>query len=183
MIITKNGLIYLLEKELNKKILFSRHAKSSWINLGLSDHDRPLTQRGIDNAHLMGSRLLKNNILPDFFVSSSAKRALDTCKIIKNEVNIDGEVLIFNEIYTNGLDGIISSIQLIDNQYNFIAIFGHNPVMHQIYNNISDTHLVKFPTSALFVCSFNSKKWESFDFSRVKIDIYDYPKNIKYNFK
>ena len=177
--ITKNGLIYLLERVLTKKILFSRHAKSLWKNVGLSDHDRPLSQKGMDNAHLMGSRLLKNDILPDFFVSSSAKRALDTCKIIKNKVNVDGEIQIFNQIYTDGLDGIVRSIQLIDNQYNFIAIFGHNPAMHQIYNNISDTHLVKFPTSALFVCSFNSKRWGSFSFSSLKIEIYDYPKKYK----
>ena len=181
--ITKNGLTYLLERSLSKRILFSRHAKSSWGNLGTSDQDRSLSQEGVDSAHLMGSRLLENNILPDFFMSSSAKRALDTCKIIKNEVNVDGEIQIFKQIYTDGLDGIVSSIQLADNQYNFIAIFGHNPTMHQIYNNISNTYLSKFPTSALFVCSFNSKRWESFNLSNLKIEIYDYPKNIKYNFK
>ena len=181
--IIKNGLIYLLERNLSKRILFSRHAKSSWGNLGSSDHDRSLSQRGIDSAHLMGSKLLDNNMIPDFFISSSAKRALDTCKIIKNEVNVYGEIQTVNKIYTDGLDGILSSIQLADNQYNFIAIFGHNPTMHQIYNNISNTYLSKFPTSALFVCSFNSKRWESFSLSNLKIEIYDYPKNIKYNFK
>ena len=51
--IIKNGLIYLLERMLSKKILFSRHAKSSWGKLGLSDHDRPLSQRGLENAHLI----------------------------------------------------------------------------------------------------------------------------------
>ena len=181
--ITRNGSIYLSERSLSKKILFSRHAKSSWGNLTLSDHDRSLSQRGIDNAHLMGSRLHEKNILPDFFISSSAKRALDTCEIIKNEVNGSGKIQIFNQIYTDGLDGIVHSIQLADNQYNFIAIFGHNPTMHQIYNNISNTYLSKFPTSALFICSFNSKRWESFSISNLKIEIYDYPKNIKYNFK
>ena len=93
---------------MSKRILFSRHAKSSWGNLESSDHDRSLSQRGIDSAHLMGSRLLDNNMIPDFFISSSAKRALDTCKIIKNEVNVDGEIQTFNKIYTDGLDGIVS---------------------------------------------------------------------------
>jgi phosphohistidine phosphatase len=100
---------------LSKKILFSRHAKSSWGKLGSPDHDRPLNQRGLENAHLMGSRLSENRVLPDLFVSSPAKRALDTCKIIKNEISVDGEIKIFNQIYTDGVDGISSSIQLINN--------------------------------------------------------------------
>ena len=31
-----------------KKILFTRHAKSSWSDTNLSDHDRPLNKRGIN---------------------------------------------------------------------------------------------------------------------------------------
>ena len=166
-----------------KKILFIRHAKSVNGDYKLIDHNRPLSDRGISDAEMMSERLLEKNIIPEKFISSSAKRALDTCKIIKNEVNGSGKIQIFNQIYTDGLDGILHSIQLADNQYNFIAIFGHNPTMHQIYNNISNIYLSKFPTSALFVCSFNSKRWESFNLSNLKIEIYDYPKNIKYNIK
>ena len=168
---------------MTKKILFSRHAESSLGKVGLADHDRPLSLKGIENANLMGSRLSEDRLLPDFFVSSSAKRSLDTCKIIKNVLNVEGEVEVFNQIYTNGVDGVISSIQLTNNQYDFIAFVGHNPTMHQIYNSVSSTHLSKFPTSGLFICSFNSKKWESFNLSRLKIEMYDYPKNIKYNFQ
>ena len=168
----KNGLIYLSEEILSKKILFSRHAESDWRTPGVPDHDRELNQKGIDDSTLMGTRLLKEGIFPDKFVSSSAKRALTTSEIIKNKLEINTKTSIFKRIYSNGIDGISSSIQSIDDKYNFIALFGHNPTMHQIYNKISNLDLNHFPTSALFIATLNSDSWRFFNFSDLKTHFY-----------
>ena len=168
----KNGLTCLSERILSKKILFSRHAESTWGSPGLADHDRELNQKGVDDSLLMGSRLLKEGIFPDKFISSSAKRALATSEIIKNKLKINTKTSIFNRIYSNGIDGVSSSIQSIDDKYDFIAVFGHNPAMHQIYNMVSNLNLNHFPTSALFIANLNAESWGFFNLSDLNTDTY-----------
>ena len=52
---------------MNEKILFLvRHAKSSWKDPALSDHDRPLNQRGKQNAPLMAARLRKEEFSQNY---------------------------------------------------------------------------------------------------------------------
>ena len=72
-----------------KIVILVRHAKSSWENMYLSDHDRPLNPRGKRDAPEMGSRLKKKNINPSLMLSSTAKRARITAKkIAKVPINI-----------------------------------------------------------------------------------------------
>jgi phosphohistidine phosphatase len=61
-----------------KTLLILRHAKSSWSDASLSDHDRPLNKRGKGDAPKMGSLLRAEELTPDLIISSSAKRAIRT---------------------------------------------------------------------------------------------------------
>ena len=61
-----------------KTLLLMRHAKSSWDNPGLRDFDRPLNERGLKAAPLMGRYLRAQGIAPDLIVSSPAQRAQQT---------------------------------------------------------------------------------------------------------
>lgn len=68
-----------------KTLFLIRHAKSSWDDPNKDDFDRPLNERGKRNAPFMGKLLKKENILPDLIISSPAKRAIATAKIIADE--------------------------------------------------------------------------------------------------
>ena len=61
-----------------KKILFTRHTKSSWLDTSLSDHDRPLNKRGIKSARIL-SEIMRDEFdkVQEVYVSS-AKRAQET---------------------------------------------------------------------------------------------------------
>ena len=58
-----------------KTLLILRHAKSSWKDSSLTDHDRPLNKRGKQDAPRMGKFLLQQGLTPDRIISSTAKRA------------------------------------------------------------------------------------------------------------
>ncbi|NDH16972.1 MAG: histidine phosphatase family protein, partial [Opitutae bacterium] len=58
-----------------KELFVVRHAKSSWDDPTISDHDRPLNERGLRNAPDMGSRLSDREVSPDGLISSTALRA------------------------------------------------------------------------------------------------------------
>ena len=72
-----------------KSLLILRHAKSSWKNLDLSDHDdRPLNKRGKNDAPRLGKLLRKENLIPDVIISSTAIRAHDTAKAVAKACSI-----------------------------------------------------------------------------------------------
>ena len=83
---------YLLNEIKNtKKILLVRHGQSIW------NHDSkftgwtniPLTQKGKNEASLIGKSLIQNNLKPNIIFSSVLNRAIETSKIIKKELNSD----------------------------------------------------------------------------------------------
>jgi len=63
-----------------KTLLLVRHAKSSWEEPGVQDIDRPLNERGKQDAPEMAKRLKDKKIDIDLFVSSPEKRARRTAK-------------------------------------------------------------------------------------------------------
>ena len=58
-----------------KELLILRHAKSSWKDPSLDDHDRPLNKRGKKASKRMGQLLADEGIVPDLILSSTARRA------------------------------------------------------------------------------------------------------------
>ena len=64
-----------------KTLFLVRHAKSSWTQLHLPDIDRPLNERGYNDAHLVSKTMLHKTKLPDQMISSSAVRAMTTALI------------------------------------------------------------------------------------------------------
>ena len=70
-----------------KKILFTRHAKSSWSNASLSDHDRPLNQRGVESAQVL-SEIMRGEFdkVQEVYLSS-AKRAQETAIELKLDMD------------------------------------------------------------------------------------------------
>ena len=160
-----------------KKILFIRHAKSDWSNNFLSDHDRILSKKGEEDALMMAKRVKEKNLFPELFISSSAIRALTTCEIIKDELNNDLDIIINPKIYYDGINGILESIESVDDGINFIAIFGHNPTMHSIANQISSNPIYNFPTCSIMLSSSNIEKWKEFNFDITHFLIHDFPGN------
>ena len=69
-----------------KTLYLVRHAKSSWDDPTLADKARPLDARGKRDAPKVGKRLAKAGVKPDLILSSSAKRALTTARIIAKEL-------------------------------------------------------------------------------------------------
>jgi len=75
-----------------KTLLILRHAKSSWKNPGLADHNRPLNKRGKRDAPRVGRLLRDKNLTPDLILSSTAKRALDTAEAAAESSGYEGEI-------------------------------------------------------------------------------------------
>ena len=73
---------------MSKTLLIMRHAKSSWSDDQVSDHERPLTARGKREAELMGRELVRRGLAPDLILTSTAKRARSTAKRVAAQPGI-----------------------------------------------------------------------------------------------
>ena len=143
-----------------KTLVIVRHAKSSWDNRGLSDHDRPLNRRGLKDAPVMGARLADWGPPVDRVISSSALRALTTAELITQEMGLPWDEIVIEEaLYHASEEEMLEIIQEQADYLDGLMIFGHNPGMTYLVNELSDLDLENLPTCGVVTLQFNIEHW------------------------
>ena len=143
-----------------KKLLIIRHAKAESGDFKIEDFDRPLSQTGIDEAEEMGQKLLQKNIIPDGIISSPALRAITTAQLISNECGFNQENIILEpNIYEASVSQILKSINNMDNDLNFVILFGHNPGLTMLTRNLTDNYITDMPTCGMAMLEFEVDEW------------------------
>jgi len=66
-----------------RQLLLLRHAKSSWEDRDLPDHDRPLNARGRQSAASMREAMENLGLVPDMVLVSSALRTRQTLEAME----------------------------------------------------------------------------------------------------
>lgn len=162
------------------KILYViRHAKSSWDDAALADLQRPLNERGKQDAPEMGKRLAKRKILPDLIISSPAKRAIKTAIKIAHEIQYaEGHIVRDKLFYLAGTSTILSVLHELDDKYESVMIFGHNPGWTDFVNYISDIKIDNIPTCGIVAISFDVDHWSQIGEEKGNHLFFDYPKRI-----
>ena len=128
-----------------KTLVIVRHAKSSWDDRGLSDHDRPLNRRGLRDAPVMGARLAEWGPPVDRVISSSAVRALATAELITQEMGLPWDEIVIDEaLYHASEEEMLEIIQEQEDYLDGLMMFGHNPGMTCLVNDLSDLDLDNF---------------------------------------
>lgn len=159
-----------------KTLVLIRHAKSSWSNIELDDFDRPLNKRGKRDAPFMGEQLHSRNLVPDVFVSSSAKRAKKTAKIVANAIKFSKKDILFDErIYYADEYELFSILKSSDEKISTLFIVGHNYTLTDFANSLSNYNYVNIPTSGMVGMQFKGK-WEDIKYGDGKKLFFDFPK-------
>jgi phosphohistidine phosphatase len=163
-----------------KKLFIVRHAKSDWGHEGLPDIDRPLNQRGYDDAHRLSTSFKLKHGVPDLMVSSSATRAISTAFIFARNFSYqEKKVEVVNEIYEANVAKLINLITGVDDKHNSLMLFGHNPGLTNLFNEICDAELDNLPTCGLVLIEFNVKNWKSVLEKKGKFIFSEFPKDFK----
>ncbi len=160
-----------------KQLLIIRHAKSSWAQIGHADFDRPLNERGKNDAPVMADRLLQKNISIDLFISSSANRALSTAVLFAEAFQLQKkDILQVRKLYHAHPPAFYEVITSIDSSVNTIALFSHNPGITEFVNELCETHIDHMPTCGIFAVKADTDNWKDFKKAKKTFWFFDYPK-------
>lgn len=161
-----------------KTLLLVRHAKSSWDLATLNDFDRSLNERGKKDAPVMAQRLLDRKIDINTFVSSPAKRAKKTAELFCSIYKKDKEEIIFvPALYHASLNTFFEVVTQLNDDYNCVAIFSHNPVITEFVNQLVENFTIdNMPTCGVFAVKTSITKWKEFSTSKKELIFFDYPK-------
>lgn len=161
-----------------KTLLLIRHAKSSWDDAGLSDYERPLNDRGKKDAPLMADRLHDRGIKIDAFITSPAKRAKKTAEQFAKQYKKEAEDLILKtELYMAGQETFYNVIEKLDDQFDCVAVFSHNPGITDFANSLVDNARIdNIPTCGIFAVSIEAKRWNKLREAKKNFLFFDYPK-------
>ncbi len=134
-----------------------RHAKSSWDEPGLVDHDRPLAPRGRKAARRMAVHVRKAKIRPQLVLCSAATRAVQTYEAISTALEQPVVVSVEEALYGASDTDLLVRLHDVPDTVSAVLLVGHNPGLQDLALGLADdgnpTDLArlgdKFPTCAL----------------------------------
>ncbi|MDA1142302.1 MAG: histidine phosphatase family protein [Planctomycetota bacterium] len=150
-----------------KTLLVLRHAKSSWDHPG-PDHDRPLMKRGRRAAQHIAEEIRERDLLPDVIISSTAKRARKTARIIQETSGCRAEIIKTGDLYFEDIGIQIHVVTSADDIYKRIMIVGHNPSSEGIVHKLSGESIV-MATATLAVIDFDVHSWSEISQGKLRL--------------
>src|ERR1700730_16542785 len=137
-----------------KSLHLLRHAKSSWKDPGLNDHDRPLSKRGRQTAKMMAAYLRRAKIAPDLVICSTAMRARQTLNPIA-KAKKPPKVVLEREIYGGAQRALWEQLWNLPESAKSVLLIGHNPALQDLALELAQTDKLlpfageEFPTCAM----------------------------------
>ena len=161
-----------------KELFLVRHAKSSWDDPTISDHDRPLNERGLRNAPDMGSRLSDREVSPDGLISSTALRARTTAEIMAVSLNCPKDGIVLDcALYHASATELQEYIGGLDDSHFSVMLFGHNPGMTSLVSHLFGLPIDNLPTCGVVHLQFSAESWAEASRSMPSEATIDFPKN------
>ena len=130
-----------------KTLLILRHAKSSWDDSALDDHERPLNSRGKKDAPRIARLARDEGLAPELILSSDAVRAHLTAEAVADATG--GQLLLDPRLYHAAVADILSLVPtVVRNDAGTVMIVGHNPGLEELVAQLTG-EWEPLPTAAL----------------------------------
>jgi phosphohistidine phosphatase len=164
-----------------KTIYLVRHAKSSWEDVDLRDHDRPLNKRGKSDAPMMADIFKEREGDVDAIVTSTAIRANSTAEFFAEALDLNGtdRVLHSSSLYCSMSRDVHDVIRSLPEAYESVALFGHNPSFTALANQFEGQSIANVPTCGVVKIVSEIDSWEEWSARKGRIEYFIFPKMFK----
>jgi phosphohistidine phosphatase len=128
-----------------------RHAKSSWDDPTLTDHERPLAPRGLKASQRIADHVAQSGIAPELVLCSTALRTRQTLAALLPVLGGDVDIRLEDALYRAGPHEVLARVREADDAISSLLVIGHNPTLHELALFLSGhaEALDRFPTGAL----------------------------------
>ncbi|MGN6469401.1 MAG: SixA phosphatase family protein [Rhizobiaceae bacterium] len=146
------------------RLYLLRHAKAGWAEPGMRDFDRPLTDRGKQDAAAIGMAMRASGFIPDLVLCSTAKRARETWECTARTIGpVPAPPVFVDGLYSCDAPGYLSIVRKTSGDPPSLLLVGHNPMIEDVAvacaargDGAERAALSSgFPTSALAVIEFS----------------------------
>jgi phosphohistidine phosphatase len=152
-----------------KTLILCRHAKSDWPE-HVADLDRPLKQRGVRDAQQLGKLLAEQEVQPEAFFCSPARRARQTAEIIAETLKFPEKIVIEPSIYHEGAERLLEQIRNLPHHLESAIFFGHNPTLeHVVQRLLRCAAPFYMPTCAMVCFETLAPTWAQLDTSNLHL--------------
>ena len=142
-----------------KTWIMVRHAKSSW-TLDVPDRERPISDRGVRDATLVGKELNKYKLKIEQVFSSPAKRTFDTSLLMVAELGLSNEeIQIEEKLYDFHGAQVLNFVSKLPDKLNTVMSFGHNYACTYIAQMLGNFSKSNIPTATAVIFRFDVSSW------------------------
>lgn len=163
------------------RLILTRHAKSSWDDLTVKDHDRALNARGYASAKAIGGWLSERGYCPETVFSSTSRRTTETWAGIAGHCNGSVEVQFTSALYLASPERMLTILKGC--RKNKVMLLGHNPgtaMLAQALVSHAPDHAKfdKYPCAATTVIDFEAESWADIAMQSGKIIDFVVPRDL-----
>ncbi len=163
------------------RLILTRHAKSSWDDPALPDHDRPLNARGRRAADALGRWLASRGDVPGEVLCSDALRTRQTWESIAPHLPGAPPATLKPALYHAGPDVMLAVLRHASAPV--VMMLGHNPGIAEFAERLvarppADPEFRRYPTGATLVASFEGDDWGEAGFARASAIDFVVPREL-----
>ena len=161
-----------------KMLLVLRHGKSP--HGGESDWERPLAHRArTEDIPAMAAFARKRGAVPQWIVSSDARRARDTATAFAAGFAPPPEVVLTRDLYLVGPEGILAELRSLPESVETAAVVGHNVGLEQFAEWLGGPLPDSLKPGGLAVYRLEIDSWLDLHPSRAKRTAFANPKELR----
>ena len=165
---------------MKRQLVLIRHTKSSWIDLDLSDFERPLKQDRTGDAEKMAKVLRDLGLKPDHIICSAALRTRQTGEYFYAKLNFDASKVQFDKrIYECAPEDLYEVIHETEPDVQSLIIIGHNPSLTYFVNYYSGKNIIEMPTTGVAWLEFDTDDWNIDRYTPATLRYFLKPKELK----
>ena len=161
-----------------KSIILFRHGKSDWDASYDSDHDRPLSKRGIHAAMKMGKFLAESDQIPQLVISSTAVRARTTAELAMKSASWRSQLNLERGIYGGSPNFLLELVHAQDEDFDSICLVGHEPNFSSFISKATHGDYLNFTTANMAKINFEVKSWLQVQFGKGLLEWHQQPKRL-----
>jgi phosphohistidine phosphatase len=153
-----------------------RHAEAFEKASHQTDLQRELTAKGRSDASHLGNYLGIQKIKLDLILSSPAVRTQTTAQVIAASILIGTEKIISHpNLYHASPIDMLNIVKGIKNEFQHVAMVGHNPTISAFANIINAQKIDGFTPCTLAIIEFSQREWNKIDLNTGRLLLFKQP--------